>query len=68
MDPLLGAASPSGAEGIIKDTTGAQIISGTLDKMNTGLTATGPKMDADYQFRKDVLAAAGVGRGLDITA
>ena len=52
-------------QGIIKDTTGAQLITKTLDKMNTFQTLSGPKIDAGYQLRKDVLNAAGIGTVLN---
>jgi len=53
--------------GAIKDTTGAQLISKTLDKMNTAQTLSGPKVDDGYQFRKDVLNASGIGTMLNKT-
>lgn len=68
MDGIQGTnAAASVTASAIKDTTGAQLISKTLDKMNTGMTLTGPKVNADYQFQKDVLSAAGIGAKLDKT-
>jgi hypothetical protein len=58
-----GAASQS--QSILKDVAGAQIISKTLDKLNTAQSLSGPKIDAGYQFQKDVLNAAGIGTMLD---
>lgn len=55
------------ASGVIKDTLVADLINKTLDRLNTVQTITGPKLDADYQFQKDVLAAAGIGTRLDTT-
>ncbi|MDL2285129.1 hypothetical protein LJB93_00105 [Desulfovibrio sp. OttesenSCG-928-F07] len=49
----------------IKDSTGAQLITKTLDKLNTAQTLSGPAVNADYQFQKDVLQAAGLGTKLD---
>ena len=56
------------ASSAIKDTTGAQLISKTLDKLHTGMTLSGPVVNPDYQFQKDVLNAAGIGNKLDIVA
>lgn len=53
------------AQAIIKDATGAQLITKTLEKMNTAVTLTGPRIDADYQLRKDMLHAAGIAKTLD---
>ena len=66
MGGVSGAATQ--AQGVIKDTTGAQLISKTLDKMNTFQTVSGPKIDAGYQLRKDVLNAAGIGTVLNSVA
>ncbi|MDL2210833.1 hypothetical protein LJC26_08545 [Desulfovibrio sp. OttesenSCG-928-O18] len=67
MDALSSASSAASiAAGAIKDTTGAQVITKTLDKMNTAQTMSGPKIDAGYQFQKDVLSAAGIGNSLNI--
>jgi hypothetical protein len=51
----------------IKDSTGAQLIAKTLDKLHAaqgrpaGITA----VDTDYRFQKDVLNAYGIGNKLD---
>jgi len=66
MNGISGAASQT--RGVIKDTTGAQLISKTLDKMNTVQSLSGPKVNANYQFQKDVMAAAGIGTKLNVTA
>lgn len=66
MNGISGAASQ--AQGVIKDTAGAQLISKTLDKLNTAQSLSGPKVDANYQFQKDVLAAAGIGTKLNVKA
>ena len=58
-----GAAAQT--QGVIKDTTGAQLITKTLDRMNTFQSLSGPKIDAGYQLRKDVLHAAGIGTMLN---
>ena len=60
-----GAASA--AAGAIKDTTGAQLITKTLDLLDTGMSLSGPVANAEHQFRKDVLAAAGIGGTLEIS-
>lgn len=66
MNAVSGAASAaSQVEGVLKDTTSAQIVSKTLDKMNTSTSLTGPVVDSGYQFRKDVLSAAGIGQTLN---
>jgi hypothetical protein len=66
MDALhsTGAAAAL-TQGVIKDATGARIISKTLDKMNAFQSVSGPNIDAGYQFQKDVLNAAGIGTMLD---
>ena len=64
MQGMQGSAAATA--GALKDIAGAQVVTKTLDKMNMGSTASGPKVDADYQFRKDVLSAAGIGQKLDI--
>ncbi|MDL2271481.1 hypothetical protein LJC23_00425 [Desulfovibrio sp. OttesenSCG-928-I05] len=54
------------AAGAIKDATAGQVITKTLDKLNTSATLSGPAVNADYQFQKDVLGAAGIGQSLDM--
>jgi hypothetical protein len=49
----------------IKDTLGADLISKTLDKLNASAKVSGQE-DQNYQFQKEVLSAAGIGRGLDV--
>lgn len=64
MDAMQGIDSTAAlAQGAIKDTTGAQLISKTLDKVNMGA----PSVEAGVQFQKDVLGAAGIGTMLDKT-
>ena len=66
MDGILSASgAASQSQGILKDVAGAQVVTKTLDKMNTFQTVSGPKIDAGYQFQKDVLSAAGIGTMLD---
>ena len=66
MDALQGVnGAASQVQGVIKDTTGAQLITKTLDRMNTFQTLGGPRVDAGYQLRKDVLNAAGIGTMLN---
>ena len=45
----------SGVAGAFKDTMGAQLMTKTLDKLNTKPGAEMP--NPDYQFQKDVLSA-----------
>ncbi len=59
-------ASAAQANNMQKDVAGAQLITKTLDKLNT--TGMGAKVDQDYQFQKDVLNAAGIGNKLDTVA
>jgi len=67
MDALSSAASAvSQVEGVIKGTTGVQLITKTLDRMNTSQPLSGPKIDAGYQFQKNVLNAAGIGNSPDL--
>ena len=53
---------------VIKDMTGAQLISQTLDRINTSMALAGPVVNPDYQFQKDVFSAMGIGNKLDIFA
>ncbi len=65
MDTAMGI-SGAVAAGAIKDTTGASVITKTLDKMNSvpdGMGGT--KLNADYDFQKTVMNAAGIGNKLD---
>lgn len=64
MEGVQGSATA--AAGALKDVAGAQVITKTLDKMNTVRSLSGPQIDADFQFRKDMLHAAGIGRQLDV--
>ena len=57
--------SASVASGAIKDTLGAQLVGKTLDKLNTANSFSGPVVNPDYQFQKDVLQGAGLGTKLD---
>lgn len=68
MDALTGTGAAAQAAGAIKDIAGAEVVTKTLDKMNTAQTLSGPKIDAGYQLRKDVLNAAGIGNKLDAEA
>ena len=65
MQGIQGDSDAGRVQGALKDITGAQVVLKTLDRMNTFPTITGPKIDAGYQFRKDVLGAAGIGMNLD---
>ena len=73
MESITGAGvqpsiSAEVAAGVIKDTTGAQLITMTLDKLNTGMALSGPVVNPDHQFQKDMLNAAGIGTKLDTIA
>lgn len=68
MDALTGTGAGAQAAGAVKDITDAQVVTKTLDKLNTAQTLSGPKIDAGYQLRKDVLNAAGIGLKLDAHA
>lgn len=57
-----------GSSKIVKDTMGAELINRTIDHMNTSQTLSGPQVNADYQFQKDVLGSMGIGNKLDISA
>jgi len=63
MDALnasLGAMSPA----MDRQTFGAQVVSKTLDFMNSGSTrSAGSDMSQTYNFSKDVLGAYMAGRG-----
>ncbi|MDR1945955.1 MAG: hypothetical protein LBQ51_02150 [Desulfovibrio sp.] len=59
-----GAASLTGQ--VIKDNTAANVITGTLNRLNAGGLTGAQRMEADYQFQKEVLNAAGIGTKLDV--
>ena len=61
-------ATAAQANSMQKDVAGAQLITKTLDRLNTTGTGMGAKVDQDYQFQKDVLNAAGIGNKLDTVA
>lgn len=64
MDAMQGLNSTAAlAQGAIKDTTGAQLISKTLDKVNM----SAPAVEAGAEFQKEVMGAAGIGTMLDRT-
>ena len=65
MESINASGAAGLAQGILKDMTGAQLISKTLDRLNTYGTLHGPEVNAGYQFRKDVLNAAGIALKLD---
>lgn len=52
----------------IKDSLGAELITKTLDKLNTSSIDSASAMQQSYQFQKDVMAAAGIGNYLDLKA
>ena len=56
-----GAASLAGA--MRQPETGAQVIAGTLNNMNTDPVSG--KVNADYDFQNKVLASRGVGGNLN---
>lgn len=64
-DALQAESSGSVLSKVIKDSNGAQLISKTIDKLNTVQSLAGPAVNADYQFQKDVLQAAGIGQKID---
>ena len=54
---------------VLKDTTGAQIITKTLDKLNPGTALPGAAINTDQQFQRDMLLnAAGIGNKLNTIA
>ena len=68
MDISTATSSASQAAGIQKDTTAAQLITKTLEKLNTTQDGLTSKVDSNFQFQKEVLGAAGIGNKLDISA
>lgn len=71
MENIAGVQASFAAEAItsaIKDTTGAQLITKTLEKLNANTALSGSAVNSDYQFQKDVLNAAGIGNKLDAIA
>jgi hypothetical protein len=50
----------------IHDNTAANVITGTLNRLNAGGASGDRKLEADLQFQKEVLSAAGIGVGLDV--
>ncbi|MDR2669002.1 MAG: hypothetical protein LBC14_03490 [Desulfovibrio sp.] len=51
---------------VIHDNTAADVIAGTLNRLNAGGLTGQQKLEADFQFQKEVLSAAGIGVGLDV--
>jgi hypothetical protein len=51
---------------VIHDNTAANVITGTLNRLNAGGLTGSQKLEADFQFQKEVLSAAGIGAGLDM--
>ncbi|MDR0826694.1 MAG: hypothetical protein LBN33_02290 [Desulfovibrio sp.] len=55
------------AQRAIHDTTASDLISKTIDSLNSvpASAGSGAALNANYQFQKDVLSAAGIGNKLD---
>jgi len=58
-----GGISPSSISQMHKDTGNAQLVSKTLDKLNTDSDGA---QNADYSFQKSVLQAGATGKGTQI--
>ncbi len=64
MDSLNAASSATMAAPSDRQVFGAQVVSKTLDYMNSGSTrSVGSDMSQTYDFSKDVLGAYMAGRG-----
>ena len=64
MDAINGANLNSLAQTSDKQTFGAQVVSSTIDRLNTNQSG---QTNSDYDFQKNVLSGMGVGKNLDVT-
>jgi hypothetical protein len=63
---IQGAASAASLAGAMRQAeTGAQVIIGTLNNMNTDPVSG--NVNADYDFQNKVLASRGIGKNLNAT-
>ena len=65
MDALSGSTAGAAASAIQQQTMGAQVVTETINKMNTGPNG---QVNADHDFQTKVLAGMGKGTQLDVSA
>jgi hypothetical protein len=65
MDAIDGTSLGTMATATDKQTFGAQVVSGTLNKMNTDSSGN---RNSDYDFQTKVLSSMGLGNNLNISA
>lgn len=65
MDAIGGSGVGAAASALDKQTLGAQVVTGTIDKMNTNDNG---KVNSDYDFQTKVLSGMGVGKHLNTQA
>ncbi len=65
MDALSGNTAGAAASAIQQQTMGAQVVTETINKMNTGPNG---QVNADHDFQTKVLAGMGKGTQLDVSA
>lgn len=64
LSSSFGSSSGSTSSVSDKQLFGAQVVSGTLDKMNENGFG---KTNSDYDFQKTVLSGLGLGNNLDVS-
>ena len=64
MDAISGASLNSLAQTTDKQTFGAQVVSSTIDRLNTNQSG---QTNSDYDFQTKVLSGMGIGKNLDIS-
>lgn len=65
MDAVSGKCCGGTASALDQQTMGAQVVTQTLDKLNTD---AGGKVDPDYDFQTKVLSAMGKGAHINTSA
>jgi hypothetical protein len=63
MDALSGSTAGAAASAIQQQTMGAQVVTETINKMNTGSNG---QVNADHDFQTKVLAGMGKGTQIDV--
>ncbi|EHJ48660.1 hypothetical protein DFW101_2656 [Solidesulfovibrio carbinoliphilus subsp. oakridgensis] len=65
MDAIGGSGAGQAAGALQQQTLGAQVVTGTIDKMNTDANG---KVNPDHDFQTKVLAGMGIGKNLNTQA
>lgn len=64
MDAISGTSLNATAQTSDKQTFGAQVVSATIDRMNTNQSG---QKNSDYDFQTKVLSGMGIGKNLDVS-